>query len=60
MRNQFLIFVLFPILSAVLSAFVRCKINQESEMGRCLIIGVIIGMVSAVFLFLGNALGGGS
>ena len=59
MRNQFLVFVLFPLLSAVLGSFARCKIQEDDEMGRCLISGLVVGIIAVAFLFLGNALGGG-
>jgi hypothetical protein len=58
--NQLLVLVFLPVLASGVASAVQCKVQGEVEIGRCVIGGLLAGIVSVIFVFIGFAIGGGS
>ena len=57
--NQLLVVAFLPILASGVASAVQCKIQGEIEIGRCVIGGLLAGVVTVAFFFIGLLLGGG-
>jgi len=58
--NQLLVLVFLPILASAVASAIQCKVQGEKEIGRCVVGGLLAGIVSVVFFILGLVIGGGN
>jgi len=58
--NQIMALVLIPILASGAASAVQCKVQGETEIMRCLLGGLLSGIVTVAFFFIGLMLGGGN
>lgn len=58
--NQLLVLVLLPILASSVANAAQCKVQGETEIARCVLGGLLAGVVMVAFFFIGLAFGGGN
>ena len=58
--NQLLVLVFLPILASAVASAIQCKVQGETEIGRCVVGGLLAGFVSVVFFIIGLVIGGGN